>query len=66
MTVWRLCFRQFGRPTDAKLFGGRWNLSGTAVVHTSGTLPLAVLQLFVQSDTYGRTVRFVALPVHVR
>ncbi|MCZ7627554.1 MAG: RES domain-containing protein [Candidatus Methylomirabilis sp.] len=45
MRVWRLCARQHATPDGegARLFGGRWNPPGTAVVYTSATLSLATL-----------------------
>ena len=35
----------------ARLSGGRWNRPGTAVVYASATVSLAVLELFVHTDT---------------
>lgn len=52
MRVWRICSRKHRRfdGEGARLYGGRWNHTGTSVVYTSGSLSLAVLELFVHVD----------------
>jgi len=47
--VWRLCRKKYAAfdGEGARLAGGRWNRPGTAVVYTSATLSLAVLEYFV-------------------
>ncbi|MGH7230878.1 MAG: RES family NAD+ phosphorylase [Nitrospiraceae bacterium] len=53
MRVWRLCSSRHA-PADgegARLTGGRWNRPGTAVVYTSATLSLAVLEMLVHVDS---------------
>ena len=49
MKVWRLCRRKHAAfdGEGARAAGGRWNRRGTAVVYTSATLSLAVLEYFV-------------------
>jgi RES domain-containing protein len=49
LQVWRLCRRKHAAfdGEGARLAGGRWNRRGTAVVYTSATLSLAVLEYFV-------------------
>lgn len=49
MNVWRLCRRKYIAfdGEGSRLAGGRWNRRGTAVVYTSATLSLAVLEYFV-------------------
>ncbi len=51
MHCWRLCSRRHARHAfdgeGARLYGGRWNHAGTAVVYTSSTLSLAMLELLV-------------------
>jgi RES domain-containing protein len=50
--VWRTCSRKHRRfdGEGARRYGGRWNHTGTSVVYTSGSLSLAVLELFVHVD----------------
>lgn len=52
--VWRITRRRHAeRAFDgegARLYGGRWNHPGVAVVYTSATLSLAALEYFVQLD----------------
>ena len=52
MQVWRVCSRQHQRfdGEGARLYGGRWNHAGTAVVYGSASLALAALELFVHVD----------------
>lgn len=49
MQLWRLCRKKYVAfdGEGARLAGGRWNRRGTAVVYTSATLSLAVLEYFV-------------------
>lgn len=53
-TVWRLTSaRHGGHAFDAegaRLYGGRWNHPGTAVVYCSSTLSLAALEYFVHVE----------------
>jgi len=52
MRVWRLCLRRHATPDGegARLFGGRWNASGVAVIYASATLSLATLEYLVNLD----------------
>jgi RES domain-containing protein len=53
-TAWRLTTARYGgRAFDgegARLYGGRWNHPGTAVVYCSSTLSLAALEYFVHVE----------------
>jgi RES domain-containing protein len=53
-TVWRLASARYGdRAFDgegARLYGGRWNHPGTAVVYCSATMSLAALEFFVHVE----------------
>lgn len=52
--VWRICARSHARRAfsgeGARLYGGRWNPPGIAVVYTASNLSLATLELFVNLD----------------
>jgi len=65
--VWRICSRRHQRfdGEGARLYGGRWNYAGTAVVYTSASLALAALELFVHIDVDllpNETVKAASLP----
>lgn len=53
-SVWRLTLARYGdRAFDgegARLYGGRWNHPGTAIVYCSVTLSLAALEYFVHVE----------------
>lgn len=54
MLVWRVSTRRHATRAfsgdGARLYGGRWNHRGAAVVYTSATLSLAALELLVNLD----------------
>lgn len=62
MIVWRLTSPRFARDPlsgqGAKLYGGRWNESGTAAVYAADSLALALLEwlVHVDIDTAPRTI----------
>lgn len=47
--AWRLCNKRFAEATGegARLYGGRWNPKGSAVIYASECLPLATLEALV-------------------
>ena len=51
--VWRLSSSHYPVPDGegARLYPGRWNLPGVAVVYASATLSLAVLETLVHVDS---------------
>ena len=67
MRVWRLCRRKNAAfdGEGARLAGGRWNRRGTAVVYTSATLSLAVLEYFVNLPGGQAPADLVSIPADV-
>lgn len=52
MTVFRICNPQFSEDisgTGAKLYGGRWNSKGVAVLYASEYISLSVLEMLVHN-----------------
>lgn len=68
MQVWRLYSSRYPAldGEGARLYGGRWNFPGTAIVYTSATLALAVLEILVHTDSdilpVNQTVRSADIP----
>lgn len=54
LAAWRIVARARGRAAfdgeGARLYGGRWNHPGAAVVYASTALSLAALEVFVHAD----------------
>ena len=54
LTVWRLVSARFAKSAfsgeGARLYGGRWNRKGVALVYTAGTQSLAMLEMLVQDE----------------
>lgn len=52
--VWRITHRKYADTAfsgeGARLFGGRFNSEGQPAVYTSGSLSLALLEIFVQTN----------------
>ena len=67
MTVWRLCRKKYIAfdGEGSRLAGGRWNRRGTAVVYTSATLSLAVLEYFVNLPRAAAPSDLVAISAEV-
>jgi RES domain-containing protein len=73
MVVWRLCRQRHAAPhaappldgEGARLYGGRWNYPGTAVVYTAETLALAALEMLVHIDPDLAPTDLVAIPTVV-
>ncbi len=54
MIIYRLAAEAFKNDLSgagAKLYGGRWNSPGTAVLYTTQNISLAVLEILVRADT---------------
>src|SRR5262245_46864250 len=50
---------------DMLACGGRWTEPGDAVVYTSGSFPLAVLEALVHGYGNSHAVRYVCIPAHI-
>jgi RES domain-containing protein len=66
-TVWRITKQ---KHTDtaftgegARLYGGRWNSPGRAVVYTAGSQALAALELLVHLDAAALLLQYVLIEV---
>jgi RES domain-containing protein len=63
--VWRLCNRKYAAQAfsglGAKLYGGRWNEEGLAIVYTADSLSLAALETFVHLDPELLPADYVAI-----
>lgn len=63
-TVWRLVTARYAESAfsgeGARLYGGRWNRKGTAMVYTAGSQSLALLEAMVQDQPLR--ARYVMLP----
>jgi RES domain-containing protein len=58
MRVWRVCRRPFADLSGegARLYGGRWNSPGRAMVYAAETAALAVLEMRVHLDLDWRVL----------
>ncbi|TDO25404.1 RES family NAD+ phosphorylase [Sediminibacterium goheungense] len=55
MILYRFAHHKFAHDlsgTGAKLKGGRWNLTGTAVVYTSSSISLALLETLANTGSF--------------
>jgi RES domain-containing protein len=54
LSVWRITTSSFARSAfsgeGARLYGGRWNPKGVAVVYTAASQSLAILEMLVQDQ----------------
>jgi RES domain-containing protein len=67
IVVWRLLTARFAETAfsgeGARLYGGRWNRKGVAMVYTAGSQSLAMLELLVQDEPLR--ARYVMIPASV-
>jgi RES domain-containing protein len=68
--IYRLTLEKHARDRDdllsgegARLYGGRWNHKGTAVVYAASHVSLAVLEALVHSETLPKNMVLVAYDV---
>jgi len=67
ISAWRIVSEMHSHSAfdgeGARIFGGRFNRRGTAVVYTSTALSLAILELLVHTDDVRPLVRHVAIRI---
>jgi RES domain-containing protein len=65
VTTWRICAPQYAQAAysgeGARLYGGRWNSRGRAVVYTSESISLAVLEQLVHVEDPAALDAFVVI-----
>jgi RES domain-containing protein len=68
VTAWRVVKHRFAESAfdgeGARLFGGRWHSVGRAVVYTSATTSLALLETLVHADL-GMLPFYVTIPITI-
>lgn len=67
LTVWRFVTARFAGSAfsgeGARLYGGRWNRKGVALVYTAASQSLAMLEMLVQDDPLR--ARYVMIEVRI-
>lgn len=68
-TIWRIVKKKHQKTAfdgeGARLFGGRWNHEGDAVVYCSENLSLAALEIFVHLDRWQLAFDLIVIPIEV-
>ena len=70
MIVYRFANAKYSKDLSgegSKLFGGRWNNKGTAILYTSTSISLALLELLIHSASYDEilTNQLVIIDTHL-
>ncbi len=68
LTAWRIVETRYQNRAfsgdGARLFGGRWNSKGQAVIYTAGSLALACIEMVVNLPSPKLLEAFVRIPVY--
>jgi len=68
LTAWRIVEARYKNKAfsgdGARLFGGRWNSKGLAVIYTAGSLALASIEMMVNLPSPKLLEAFVRIPVY--
>lgn len=69
LTVWRIVKQKHAKTAfsgeGARLYGGRWNRPGTAMVYAAGSQSLAILEMVVHLDSPDLLKRYVLFGIEV-
>jgi RES domain-containing protein len=69
VAAWRITKRKHAKSAftgeGARLFGGRWNTPGTALIYTADSQALAVLEMLVHLDSPELLKKYVLFPVEI-
>lgn len=69
LTVWRIVKQRHAKTAlsgeGARLYGGRWNRPGTAMVYAAGSQSLAILEMLVHLDSPDLLKRYVLFGIEV-
>lgn len=69
LTVWRITKRKHAKTAfsgeSARLYGGRWNSPGVAVIYTAQSQSLAALEMLVHLDSSDLLDKYVVFAVQV-
>jgi len=69
LTVWRIVKHKHAKTAfngeGARLYGGRWNRPGTAMVYAAGSQSLAILEMLVHLDSPELLKKYLLFRVEV-